>query len=571
MPTPRRTAVSYSRFSSPKQADGDSAERQDRLYGAFCERHNLTPGKEVFADRGRSGYHDEHRTKGRLGKLIEAAKEGRFDPGTIIVIEAWDRLGRLRPDRQTELVAELLRTGVNIGVCRLDDIFSEDDFGSHKWTTLAVFIQLAHQESRQKAERVAASWEQRRKRAREDGAMLRSSLPAWIEVVGDKPRLLPERAAVIRRIFKLAADGMGHTRIVATLTGEKVPAFGERVVRADRVRSQFSGRWTKPYVALLLRDRRVLGELQPMKGDKPDGSPLLGYYPAVVTEEQFALARAAQEDRSGHDSLGRRSGPRQGKYVNVFKGMLTHARDGEGFLLHNKGTRAEPELVLINASGNEGRAERSYTFPYSVFEGAVLGLLKELDPASVLPPSAAGPSSADVIRAKLKNCREDVTRLKEELRAGFSKSLVELLRDAEAKEIALANDLQDELARTARPLARSWGELPSLVDMIREATDPDAARLKLRPALRAIVEVAHVLIVPSGAWRHVAVQFMFVGGSTRHYLIAHRAAANRRAAYTGVRSFAETLPKSKGIDLRKPADVALVERLLAAVDVSKLK
>jgi len=48
MPATRRTAVSYSRFSDPKQAAGDSAERQARLYKAFCEHHNLTPGKEVF-------------------------------------------------------------------------------------------------------------------------------------------------------------------------------------------------------------------------------------------------------------------------------------------------------------------------------------------------------------------------------------------------------------------------------------------------------------------------------------------------------------------------------------------
>jgi DNA invertase Pin-like site-specific DNA recombinase len=96
-------------------------------------------------------------------------------------------------------------------VCRLDDIFTEEDFGSHKWTTLAVFIQLAHQESKQKSERVAASWDQRRKLAREEGTLLRSSLPAWIEVVNGEPRLIPERAATIRRIFSLAADGLGHT------------------------------------------------------------------------------------------------------------------------------------------------------------------------------------------------------------------------------------------------------------------------------------------------------------------------------------------------------------------------
>ena len=41
-------------------------------------------------------------------------------------------------------MAELLHTGVSIGVCHLEDIFCEDDFGTHKWTTLAVFIQLAY-------------------------------------------------------------------------------------------------------------------------------------------------------------------------------------------------------------------------------------------------------------------------------------------------------------------------------------------------------------------------------------------------------------------------------------------
>src|SRR5690348_7745662 len=106
MPATRRTAVSYTRFSDHKQAAGDSDDRQERDYRRFCERHNLTPGKEVYADRGRSGFKDEHRTKGRLGVLIQAAKDGAFDPGTVVVIEAWDRLGRLRPDRQTKLVAE---------------------------------------------------------------------------------------------------------------------------------------------------------------------------------------------------------------------------------------------------------------------------------------------------------------------------------------------------------------------------------------------------------------------------------------------------------------------------------
>src|SRR6516164_10467504 len=169
MSTRRRLAISYSRFSDPKQAKGDSETRQEEMFRQFCNQHNLTPLSEVFADRGRSGYKDEHRKKGRLGQLIAMAKDGRFESGTVIVVEAWDRLGRLRPDKQTELVAELLRTGVSIGVCRLNDIFAEEDFGTHKWAILSTFIMLAYQESKQKAERVAAAWVKRRQRARETG------------------------------------------------------------------------------------------------------------------------------------------------------------------------------------------------------------------------------------------------------------------------------------------------------------------------------------------------------------------------------------------------------------------
>ncbi len=565
MPSPRRLAVSYSRFSDPKQAGGDSTERQDREYRTFCERHNLTPGKEVFADRGRSGYKDEHRTKGRLGQLLAAAKDGRFDPGTVVVIEAWDRLGRLRPDRQTELVSELLRTGVSIGVCRLNDIFTEEDFGTHKWTTLAVFIQLAHQESKQKSERVAASWATRRKRAHEKGELMGCRLPAWIEQVDGEARLIPERAAAVRRIFALAADGLGHVRIIKKLVEENIRPFGERVVKAERVRSQYSGVWTKPYVALLLRDRRVIGEFQPLKRKGSADAPIPNYYPAVISEDEFNLARAGQELRLNHDTLGRRSGPRQGKYVNVFKGMLTHVRDGEGFLLHNKGTAKRPELILVNARGNGGRS-KSHTFPYSIFEDVVLSQLKELDAAAVLPRDSAGPTTAETLRAKLANYRADIARLKTDLAEGYSRGLVEVLRKTEQAEEDAANDLQDELARTAKPLTKNWEELPSIIDLIRKADDPDAARLKLRPALRAIVDSAFVLIVARGAWRYLSIQFVFTGGAVRQYLLVYRPAANQRKVLAGGRSFAAAGIEPGAYDIRNPKHAAALEKVVMKID-----
>jgi DNA invertase Pin-like site-specific DNA recombinase len=567
MSKPRRLGISYSRFSDPKQQRGDSQERQDELFRGFCERHNLTPLGEVFADKGRSGYKDEHRQKGRLGQLIAAAKDRRFEPGSVIVVEAWDRLGRLRPDKQTELVAELLRTGVSIGVCRLDDIFSEDDFGTHKWTTLAVFIQLAFQESKQKAERVADSWRRRRDRAREDGQLLTGQLPAWVERTKAGLRLIPDRGDTVRRIFRLAADGLGEMRIVKTLTRDGTPPFGEVIIREGRSRSQFAGRWCRPYVALILRDRRVLGEMQPRTSDgEPAGPALAGYFPPAVTEEEFLLAQAGLDARRNKD---RGRAAREARYVNAFRGLLRHARDGEGFMLHNKGTAKEPSLILVNASGVEGRG-RSWTFPYPIFEEAILGRLRELDPREILPREKETPLRVDVLRARLARARADLADLQADLKKGYSRALAEVLREKEAEEEQVGRELQEELARSVKPAARAWEELPGLVEMIRTADDPDAVRLRLRVALRQLVEHASVLLVRKGAWQLCCVQLGFTGGARRDYLIGYIPAAYCRKGGWWCRSFAAA-GVADSLDLRKPAHAARLEKALLAIDLDELQ
>src|SRR5262245_18171797 len=249
----KNVAISYARFSDPSQASGDSEDRQAQLFAAFCSRHHLLPAKDHFIDKGVSGFRGKHRDKGNLGRLIGLLRDNPgFAQGKVLVVEAWDRLGRMRPDKQTKLVGELLETGVRIGICRLDDIFSEDDFGTHKWTTLAVFIQLAYQESKQKAERVAASWASRRKKVREEGGRIRGRLPGWLEADGDGFRVHEANAAAVCRIFALAAAGCGENRIVQQLIREKVPPIGKVIVRPGRTRGVFSGKWQCPYVNKLL-------------------------------------------------------------------------------------------------------------------------------------------------------------------------------------------------------------------------------------------------------------------------------------------------------------------------------
>jgi DNA invertase Pin-like site-specific DNA recombinase len=232
----QRYAVSYWRYSSNKQEGGDSTDRQARDFATFVEAHNLKPWGKPYGDEGLSGYTGEHHSKGDLGRLITDAGAGRFPPGTVVVVEAWDRLGRLRPDEQTALVAELLRTGVSIGICRLNDIFTEADLGGHKWTIFSTFAMLAYQESKQKSDRVADAWKQKRRRAATERTVETSLVPAWVEIVGDRRkvgnhvvggtfRLIPDKADTVRLIFKLAASGYSLKDIVNRFIAELVPPF----------------------------------------------------------------------------------------------------------------------------------------------------------------------------------------------------------------------------------------------------------------------------------------------------------------------------------------------------------
>jgi DNA invertase Pin-like site-specific DNA recombinase len=560
MSTTRHLAVSYSRISDPKQAVGDGEDRQARDFRAFCLRHDLTPLREVYADKGRSGFKGDHRRKGRLGQLIEAAKAGRFEPGTVIVVEAWDRLGRLRPDKQLNLLQELLGCGVRVGVCRLDDIFSEDDFGTHKWTTLAVFVQLAYQESKQKAERVAASWQRRRERSRESGGLITGRLPAWLEPDGQGgARLLAGRAEVVRRVFALAAAGYGQRKIAGLLTREEVPTFGEVVVRAGRRRSQFSGKWLASYVVKLLNDRRAMGEFQPRTaGREPAGPAIPNYYPAAVTEAEFLLARAGRERRRNDRA------PRQRKFVNLFKGLLVHARDGESFFPHNLKTAADPQFVYIARTGHGGRG-RCWSFPLPVFEEAVLGALLELRPRDVLPRETTSP--ADGLRAELAAVRGNIALVQEELKDGFDKNLAAVLRGLTAREEALGNRLHEELARSARPAERDWHALPSLVEIAAGGED---GRLRLAAALRGIIDEARSLIVKRGSMILNALQVFFVGGACRSYLLAYRPGCNGRKREWSARSFATVGVGEADLDLRKPAHAKRLERALTSLDLAAL-
>jgi DNA invertase Pin-like site-specific DNA recombinase len=587
---PATVAYSYIRFSHPSQAEGDSVRRQTDAAAKWCQRNAIhLDTATTFRDLGRSAYTGSHRTnpdRNALAAFLKLVEQGKIARGAYLIIENLDRLSREHIQPALLLALNLLQAGIRIVQLTPTELVFDDSSDTLPVMMMMMELSRGHSESAIKSERVKAAWEERRRQTRENGTILTRALPAWIEERDGKLHLIEERAAVIKRIFQLRAAGYGCSSIVKRLTTDGVPPFGQRVLRPGMRRSQFSGRWTVPYVAMILADRRVVGELQPMTRRKkkqteeekrqaegkdkkrpdrrPEGEPIKGYYPAAVTEEEFWAARG-KSGRAAYPS-------RVGKYSNLFAGLIRHARDGSNYITCTKKTR-----VLISFASVGGYSP-CWSFPLDTFERCILDRLREINAKDILNGDEP-PDDSEILRGQLERVEASISMIGAEMdQHGESPALFRRLRAKEDEQAELTAKLAEAREKASHPLSESWGECQSLAQLLDQAEQPDSGmdlddiRMRLRAAIRRVVSEVWILVVPrpGTAERLCAVQMHFADRPARRsYLIYYRAAGRGREKVEDVRSLAE-VAKPGARDLRRPEDAAKLEALLAEIDLPDL-
>jgi DNA invertase Pin-like site-specific DNA recombinase len=575
-------AYSYVRFSSPEQARGDSLRRQTEAAAEWCKRHDVRLDESTtLRDLGKSAYLGNHRKnpdRHALAAFLKMVESGRVPHGSYLIVENLDRLTREHVRPAVKLWMDLLDAGVNIVTTKPEHLFRHDSNEITDVIIAVVELARGHSESKRKSDMIGSAWSQKRKAAQEgkpqpklkhgkmEGTMiLTRRLPAWIEEHKGRLRLIPARAKVVKHIFKLAASGYGHPRIVAKLIADEVPPFGEKVKKENlpegRKRSQFAGRWTRSYVSAMLRDRSVVGEFQPRVSDgsrqgKPDGPPIPDYFPAVVTEAEWFAARGGAAQRFNRSANGRpwteeedrqvmnlkvdEAAKRFGRTrsavrcrraylrkaaghstkrewanrqsaepditVNIFKGLLRDARDGGSFYFAQ---RADSCRVLVNSNAGEGVPCRS--FPYRTFERAILECLREIDPHDILNGDS-GPDETLALSGELARVEQQIAALEAELLTGDVPALANVARQLENQRKDLAAKLAAARAKAAHPLSETWGEMQTLADALRNAADRTDARLRLRAALRQVIKSIWVVIAHRGKDRLCMVQVYFNRG-----------------------------------------------------------
>ncbi len=614
---------SYVRFSHPSQAQGDSLRRQTEATAAWCARNGVQLDATLtLHDLGASAFLGEHtRNADRfaLAGFLKLVEQGKIPKDSYLVIENLDRLSRQEERAALRLWMDILDHGVNIVQLHPETIFRHEKSDMLDIMRALLELSRGHGESEIKSQRVGAAWGEKRRRRRAGEAqrptarmgegcqVITKRLPGWIRLEAGQPVLIHERAAIVKEIFRLTAEGYGTAAIVRKLTAEGVPAFGDylppptggddatptkrsKSTAGRRANGEHlgAGYWTRSYIHRILTDRRALGEFQPRRRDgSPDGEPLKGYFPVVVSEQEHLAARAGSRQRlrrgNGEPATGerrprQRTGERAGqekqpRYVNLFAGLLFNAHPPhDAYYRATRKERGERRSVLINSDAAEGRAAM-WSFPFDAFESAIISALREINPREILPGEQP-PDETLALGERLAQLEQRMAEIATELRPG-GKPAGAVLRALEAMESErsdLTRQLSDVQQREASPAGEAWSQLPTLAEALATADDPLDARLRLRAIFRRVIERMDLLVVPRGMTRFAAVQIFFTGGAQRSYMILYRSprgnASKKTPAHWWCRSFFETLG-ADDYDLRTPADVTELAGVLASLPLEE--
>ena len=116
-----RHVITYLRYSSAIQgAEGaDSTRRQNDLFKQWLKKNSDAQVVASFSDEGLSGYKGKHLT-GQFGDMLARIESGEFPEGTLLLVEAIDRIGRLEHLETESLMNRIIAHGIEIHTLQND-------------------------------------------------------------------------------------------------------------------------------------------------------------------------------------------------------------------------------------------------------------------------------------------------------------------------------------------------------------------------------------------------------------------------------------------------------------------
>ena len=281
---PTRTRVAaYCRVSTGKETMMHSLSVQISKYSVQIQNH---PGWEyagVYADAAFTGTKE---SRPRFQQMLEDCRAGRID---MIITKSVSRFAR-NTVTLLATVRELRALGVAV-YFEEEHINSMSKDGELILTFIASFAQ---EESKSVSDN--CKWRIRKDFA--EGKPMNLMLLYGYTSNQGRIEIVPEEAAIVRRIFSEYVSGDGECIIANRLLAEGVPC-------------RYDGNWSPPYVGRILKNEKYTGDALLQKTFRSDHltkkkcfnrGELPQYYaeethPAIIDHETFEKARAIRADR----------------------------------------------------------------------------------------------------------------------------------------------------------------------------------------------------------------------------------------------------------------------------------
>jgi len=306
--------ISYIRFSTAKQAGGTSLIRQTQLAHKWCARRGWTLDERLsLHDLGISGFNQDNVSRGALAGFLEAAALGKIPRGTYLLIENLDRLTRADLPTAVTLLLSIVQAGIICVTLQDEQEWTKERLSNPADFMLSLMLLYrGHDESSVKSKRIRDVHD--RARAEHDRSVF-GRAPGWLRRTEDKKgwEAIPELVAIVEKVFNMVASGYGGVAIArrANAEGWIVPSLPGQ---------ERGTQWQTTYPNKLIRNRAVLGELEPRLSRNgksvSTGEVVKDWYPRIINDDLFFRANAAIDARRAKP-LRRDKG-----YRNIFQGVI---------------------------------------------------------------------------------------------------------------------------------------------------------------------------------------------------------------------------------------------------------
>ena len=372
MKTPAKTVCySYIRFSTTEQQKGDSARRQLEATKQFINKNKhkgfILDESLSFQDLGVSAFDRSNIEKGALGKFLQLVDDGRIKPGSILIVEALDRISRDNAVDFQILFLEIIKKGIKILTLMDEKLYSYESIRENPIDLMLslVYMIRGNEESATKSKRLKAAWKNKRSKAKA-GKIITRNHPSWMYIVNGDFVLIPEKVNIVKQIFELSLNGWGYEKIAIHMNQQKVKPFRSKTG------------WSKQAVKSIIGSRAVLGELVPSKkidGKYVNQDPIPKYYPQIIDHKTF---QKIQERIASFYTGG---GGQNGKIRNLFGRINKCGLCGGSMKLLTKDKKYR-YLVCDRAKNGNGCIYK--TIRVDLIEHAFFKFAYEMDVSSII-------------------------------------------------------------------------------------------------------------------------------------------------------------------------------------------